>query len=70
MKYEIWSRPVHVKNTDPQRRCYWGCNFSEETFYGDWELFQTWDTLEFAKAVVCGLKCSRYEYKIKETANE
>jgi len=70
MSVEIWCRTVAVVNTDPLRRCYNGCNFSEETRYGEWKLYQTWETREFAELVVRGLQCDRYEYKIEEPQQE
>lgn len=65
-KHSIYSRTRNVINTDPQRRCYNGVNFSERVEHGEWELFGKYDTAEFAKAVVRGLVCDRYEYKIVE----
>lgn len=66
MTATIYSRKKTVINTDPQRRCYNGCNFSERIEYSEWELYQVWDTREFAERVVHGLRCERYEYKIVE----
>lgn len=36
-KYAIKFRKRIVVNTDPQRRCYNGCNFSEEIRWTSWE---------------------------------
>jgi hypothetical protein len=36
-KFTLWFRKKIVVNTDPQRRCYDGCNFSEETVLTEWE---------------------------------
>lgn len=33
----IQTRVRHLINTDPQRRCYNGCNFSEALVWGSWE---------------------------------
>ena len=66
MPAEIWMRSKMVVNTDLQRRCYNGCNFSERIDYGEWRLFQTWDTLEFAERVAKGLRCDRYDIEVKE----
>lgn len=66
MPAEIWMRSKVVINTDPQRRCYNGCNFSERIEYGDWRLFQTWDTVEFAEQVAKGLRCDRHDIIVKE----
>lgn len=37
----IEMRHQRMVNTDPQRRCYDGCNFSEELQWG------AWDTIDF-----------------------
>lgn len=66
MTVKVFSRTRHVVNTDPQRRCYDGVNFSERVDLGDWKLFGEYDTKEIAQRVVRGLKCDRYEYKIEE----
>lgn len=34
----VWVRRRVVVNTDPQRRCYDGCNFSERAEWSPWEL--------------------------------
>lgn len=66
MKYEIWMRTRETVNTDPQRRCYNGCNFSERVDHGPWQLFQTWESLEFTKLVAKGLSGGRYEVEVRE----
>jgi hypothetical protein len=33
----IQTRRIKVMNTDPQRRCYNGCNYSEALVWSDWE---------------------------------
>ena len=38
MKTAVWCRKPVVVNTDPQRRCYDSCNFSERTEWGPWVL--------------------------------
>lgn len=63
-KYGIWLRTVTIVNTDPQRRCYNGCNFSERTDYGEWRLFQTWEGLEFSEAVARGLRRASQRVKV------
>lgn len=35
--YLLQVRKPIVVNTDPQRRCYNGCNFSEEAVWSEWE---------------------------------
>lgn len=37
--FSIKHRRPLVINTDPQRRCYNGCNFSEETVCSEWRVF-------------------------------
>lgn len=66
MTTQIWMRDRRVINTDPQRRCYNGCNFSERVEFGEWRLFQEWDTHEFAERVANGLKCDRREIKLED----
>ncbi len=39
-----------VENTDPQRRCYNGCNFSERVFWSEWEDLVYLGTKEEAEA--------------------
>lgn len=34
----LYVRKQVTINTDPQRRCYNGCNFSEEKVWTDWSL--------------------------------
>lgn len=38
MAVELWVRSPITRNTDPQRRCYNGVNFSEETVMSAWTL--------------------------------
>ena len=35
--YVIEYRTIQVVNTDPQRRCYHGCNAKEELVWGPWK---------------------------------
>lgn len=64
--FTIYIRDRTIVNTDPERRCYNGCNYSEKIQYGEWRVFQTWGTLEFAKLVAKGLHCDRYDVKVEE----
>lgn len=48
MKHEVWVRKRVVVNTDPQRRCYDGCNFSERIEWGPWELVAPYTDREVA----------------------
>ena len=65
MSFKVMSRPVAVINTDPQRRCYDGVNFSERIEYGPWTLFQEHATKEIADRVARIFTCGRYEYKVE-----
>lgn len=51
MSHVVQLRRKVVVNTDPQRRCYDGCNFSEEVSWTEWEDFSTWDTAELAENI-------------------
>lgn len=37
----IWTRRQITVNTDPQRRCYNGCNFSEDLVWTKWEVLES-----------------------------
>ena len=65
-KYEIWFRKTIMVNTDPQRRCYDGCNFSEELRWSEWGFCGAHSertSAEEAIAVFSKINPSR-EYKI------
>lgn len=40
VKLTIDTRRIQVVNTDPQRRCYNGCNYSEEHVWTPWEVLE------------------------------
>ena len=65
MSFNVMSRTVAVINTDPQRRCYDGVNFSERIERGPWTLFQEHETQEIADRVARIFACGRYEYKVE-----
>jgi hypothetical protein len=48
-KYVVMVRRKIVENTDPQRRCYNGCNFSERVYWSDWDDLLTYDTEKEAR---------------------
>lgn len=48
MKFNIQSREKYTVNTDPQRRCYNGCNFFEEVKWSDWRHLNSTKTREEA----------------------
>lgn len=41
MTKAIWHRHQRMVNTDPQRRCYNGCNFSEELQWTVWSVLES-----------------------------
>ncbi len=45
MRRELQVSKLITINTDPQRRCYNGCNFSEEKVWTSWDWLQ-WDVPE------------------------
>jgi hypothetical protein len=53
---EVWVRQRITINTDPQRRCYDGCNFSERTEWGAWERVAPYATLEDARSAAATFK--------------
>ncbi len=44
--YTLWVRKQIEVNTDPQRRCYNGCNFSSEMQWTAWEDLLTYRSYE------------------------
>lgn len=50
MKCELWFRKRITVNTDPQRRCYDGCNFSEREVWTEWGLIGPYATREDAES--------------------
>lgn len=66
MTTTVYSRTRCVVNTDPQRRCYDGVNFSERVEFGPWEPYREYATPEVAELVMNGLRCERYEYKAEQ----
>lgn len=64
-KFKIFLRTKRIINTDPQRRCYNGRNFSERIEYGEWEFFQEWEGREFTERVAAGLRRDTQEVKVE-----
>lgn len=64
-KTQVWSRTKQLINTDPQRRCYDGANFSEKTVYGKWSLFGEYPTEEYALNICRLFACARYQYQVR-----
>lgn len=50
--YEVWFRKHINVNTDPQRRCYNGCNFSEENVWTEWQYLADYASERDAKEAV------------------
>lgn len=46
--FKLLTRSRKLVNTDPQRRCYDGCNFSEELQWTAWETLDRLETQEQA----------------------
>lgn len=67
MKFEVWCRKGGMVNTDPQRRCYNGCNFSEEFRWGEWYTVCRYASLEDAADSVRTFKAINpgREYEIR-----
>ena len=67
MKVEVWGRRPVTVNTDPQRRCYNGCNFSEETMWGPWRMLVPSASREDAADTIATLKRANpaHEYEIR-----
>ena len=61
---DVLCRSVTVTNTDPQRRCYNGVNFSEKITYGEWTLFGSYGDEATARRIIRAFTCDRYQYKI------
>lgn len=63
---EVWCRKRVTKNTDPQRRCYNGCNFSEETVWTEWYKIADYRSREAAEGSVTTFQTINpdREYKI------
>lgn len=55
-RHVLWSRESRVINTDPQRRCYYGCNFSEATVWGPWGVLYELDSAEAAAESIASWK--------------
>ena len=56
MKYRIYARESYMENTDPQRRCYDGCNFKEEKQWTAWSPLGLCQDKEEADASVASWK--------------
>lgn len=70
MKYTVYSREQFEVNTDPQRRCYYGCHFSSEWRWSAWAPLYNLKTEEEAQESVASwqelaksAKPRRLEYK-------
>ena len=64
-RYMIAARRPVMVNTDPQRRCYNGCNFSEELQWTEWGSWGRY-TKEDAESSIATFKAANptHEYKL------
>lgn len=69
--YSLYVRKKITINTDPQRRCYNGCNFSEEDVWTNWEFIysSSKENVEESAHVFKELNPKR-EYKIRMICDE
>lgn len=65
--YEIaWRRKIIV-NTDPQRRCYNGCNFSEEERWTNWATFGVYSKEDGESSIVTFKQINKgQEYELRQ----
>jgi hypothetical protein len=65
-KFTLWFRKKIVVNTDPQRRCYDGCNFSEETVWTKWaEIYTSRSKADLEDSAVLFKRSNKNsEYKV------
>ena len=71
-KCAVLFREKRTVNTDPENRCYNGCNFSEETIWTEWELvayYSTKDGAEESATLFKRINPSQ-EYKVEEARLE
>jgi hypothetical protein len=64
----IWFRSKKLVNTDPQRRCYNGVNFSEEWVWSEWEHVMDCSSKEVAEDIASGFQAINptREYRVNE----
>ena len=67
-EFAVFSRKKVTINTDPQRRCYDGCNFSEKTVWSEWKHIVDLPTREEAEesARTYRLINPNRQYKVEE----
>ena len=67
-KFAVMFRKKITINTDPQRRCYNGCNFSEKTIWSEWGHIVNLPTREAAEESAKTYKLINpdREYKVEE----
>lgn len=72
MKFQVQCRGVAIVNTDPQRRCYNGVNFSEKKIRGEWEPFlkEPCATKERAEYIARLFKRETLEFRVVEVNDE
>jgi hypothetical protein len=66
VRFTLWFRKKTVVNTDPQRRCYDGCNFSEETVWTAWaEVYSSYSKADLHDSAVQFKRINKdREYKV------
>ena len=63
----LWYRKRITVNTDPQRRCYDGCNFSEAEVWTAWSFFMPCRSRERAEEEAQSWRqlCPKNEYEVR-----
>lgn len=64
-RYEIWWRRPTIINTDPQRRCYNRCNFSEKEEWTEWQCLYGLATLTEAEASIASYQAINRTWQYK-----
>lgn len=64
----IWVRSKIRANTDPQRRCYNGTNFSENWEWSDWKYVMSCSSKDAAEEIAAGFQTINpmREYRIDD----
>lgn len=68
--FTVWVRKPMIVNTDPQRRCYNGCNFSERVEWSEWCQVAGYASKEDAESAIATFQSinPRHEYKLGNEA--
>ncbi len=67
-KFAVFCRKKITINTDPQRRCYDGCNFSEKAVWSEWKHIVDLRSREEAEGWVRSSRLinPKRQYKVEE----